>query len=933
MSVLIEPGHVTEYPLNHARILYGNAITAATATGARAKFPASAALTETTYERWSPAESGDSITLTFPSQNINAIALAAHSELQPTIEVRHNGAFIDVTAYPTNDDPSLISDFTTDTHQLLNYSPDNQAILFLLKPRRIDAIRITVTYSGTAPTLGVVRAGNVLEMMRPFYQGHNPAILAADNTLRPNVSESGEWLGASLIRQGRSVKMDWQNIASSWVREKWTPFSKTIKTSPFIIAWNAKKFSTDVFYCSSSDTPQPTHSGPRDLMAVSLSARGYSDGTEPEVLNLANSTFDNLFTFTRASAATIQDVSLLREVGVDVPRLVEYDGAGGAQGLLLEIESTNLLEYPRRFDNPVWRQDGATLFPSAAVAPDGMGAAYFLRENNTLGPHAVLAAGVVLISGGSVGSASIHVQASGKRYISFSVGYFNAEGAYAVFDLQNNTVYSVGEVGGFTDATAGIEFRGGGWYKIHLSFLAGSFGSRKFYVSLLDDPDDAGVQPAEYQGDGVSGIYIWHAQLEADAFSSSVIPNAATFTSRATTAKFMDSGGLLQTAAIDAARTDAYVYLKGFYYPVGLLLENVAENLLTNNRNPTTGDWFNAGSPSASQDETGIDGAANTAWTLGSTDGDGDQFRQKYDVLDNSEFQNFSAYFKKVTNPTTYPSLGFVLLNGSTPILTEHLLNPETGETIGRTGIGDLGSARTTELNGWWRFEVSLANNSTGNNEVQAKVVPAASNVFDGSVTTGITGSAVYDFGQAEQNSHATSPIETGGSPVTRAADISASPATTRASDDCARALGAEFNPLEGSIYVEFKVLAAAGSSSGAIVSLNDGTNNNRMLEIRLTISNELGFFTTGFGSNEDFSYVVGQTYRVAVSVDSGTLRFAVDGVPGAESGALTATGINQMELGVSFSEETRRQNIEVKDLRYFPSSKTAAELITLTGG
>jgi len=128
-------------------------------------------------------------------------------------------------------------------------------------------------------------------------------------------------------------------------------------------------------------------------------------------------------------------------------------------------------------------------------------------------------------------------------------------------------------------------------------------------------------------------------------------------------------------------------------------------------------------------------------------------------------------------------------------------------------------------------------------------------------------------------------------------------------------------------------VLAAAGSSSGAIVSLNDGTNNNRMLEIRLTISNELGFFTTGFGSNEDFSYVVGQTYRVAVSVDSGTLRFAVDGVPGAESGALTATGINQMELGVSFSEETRRQNIEVKDLRYFPSSKTAAELITLTGG
>ena len=527
MSVLIEPGHVTEYPLNHARILYGNAITAATATGARAKFPASAALTETTYERWSPAESGDSITLTFPSQNINAIALAAHSELQPTIEVRHNGAFIDVTAYPTNDDPSLISDFTTDTHQLLNYSPDNQAILFLLKPRRVDAIRITVTYSGTAPTLGVVRAGNVLEMARPFYQGHNPAILAADNTLRPNVSESGEWLGASLIRQGRSVKMDWQNLASSWIREKWTPFSKTIKTSPFIIAWNAKKFSTDVFYCSSSDTPMPTHSGPRDLMSVSLSARGYSDGTEPEVLNLAASTFDEMFTFTRASAATIIDIDgTLREVGVDVPRLVEYDGAGGALGLLIEEARTNLITYSEQFDNAEWTQARLTVTANAVAAPDGTVTADKLVEDSGITNTKLLANGSIsTLAASTVSVISCFAKlADGDRFLQVTVNDSSASARnLGVFDLSTGTSDSVAGV-----ATS-VEAFPDGWFKC-IAVFTSSASTNNLQLRITDSFT---TTDSTYSGDGTSGIYVWGAQVEEGPFPTSYIPTAGTQVTRA----------------------------------------------------------------------------------------------------------------------------------------------------------------------------------------------------------------------------------------------------------------------------------------------------------------------------------------------------------------------------------------------------------------
>ena len=524
----MEPGHVTEYPLNHARILYGNAITAATATGARAKFPASAALTETTYERWSPATSGDSITLTFPTQNINAIALAAHSGLNPLIEVWQSGAYIPINVYPLDGGPSLVSDFATDTHQLLNVSPDNQAILLLLKPRRIDTIRITVTYSGTAPTLGVVRAGNVLEMARPFYQGHNPAILAADNTLRPNVSESGEWLGASLIRQGRSVKMDWQNLASSWIREKWTPFSKTIKTSPFIIAWNPKKFSTDVFYCSSSDTPQPTHSGPRDLMSVSLSARGYSDGTEPEVLNLANSTFDNLFTFTRASVATITDIDgMLREVGADVPRLVEYDGAGGALGLLIEEQRTNLLLWSENFtDGLIWAGSNVTLQGNVAKNIDGSMTADLLSTDTTTNQHRIRQN--ISCTSGVKYCGSVYAKAGTERFISLVFPAINdvfLVGVNTTFDLVTGE-YSIGP-----DAvSAGAVYVGGGFYLCYVTVQAQATATSAFDIRITDSLVN---RVGATNGTGAENVILGAAQVEEGSFPTSYIPTAGTQVTRA----------------------------------------------------------------------------------------------------------------------------------------------------------------------------------------------------------------------------------------------------------------------------------------------------------------------------------------------------------------------------------------------------------------
>ena len=266
MTVLVESGYVQDFPLNHARILYDNVVEGAEASGESGAYPAGAVLTASTYERWAPALSNDTLTVTFPSQTIDAIALAAMSNLDFRLEVRTGGSFWE-TIIP------------------FHFSADNQAVLVLIAPRLADGVRITALPPTADTSIGVVYVGRALTMQRPFYQGHRPAMLTAENTLQPLVSESGEWLGASLLRQGRSVSMKWQNLTAAWVRSEWVPFAFNTRKAPFFVAWNPLEHPSDILYCSSSETPAPVHSGPRDLMSVELAARGYSDGTDPARLS------------------------------------------------------------------------------------------------------------------------------------------------------------------------------------------------------------------------------------------------------------------------------------------------------------------------------------------------------------------------------------------------------------------------------------------------------------------------------------------------------------------------------------------------------------------------------------------------------------------------------------------------------------------------
>jgi len=264
MAVMFENGYTPPNP-THARIGWQDAIESISASSAASGHPAANALSWQTYERWRPSASPATLTATYAAQTVEYIAVGAHTLSTAdsvTLEVLEGSTWTPITT------------------SLLEWPLDNEPIMVLIEPRQISGHRLVVSYSGGAPSVGKTAAGKVLTLRRPFYSGHNPAILSRDTTRQPNVSEGGEWLGNTIIRQSRSTNMSWQHIEANWYRINVDPFVQHARSYPFFIAWNPSRF-TDCLYGMLTGGVSPSNMGIRDLMEFSISVKAYSDGTQP----------------------------------------------------------------------------------------------------------------------------------------------------------------------------------------------------------------------------------------------------------------------------------------------------------------------------------------------------------------------------------------------------------------------------------------------------------------------------------------------------------------------------------------------------------------------------------------------------------------------------------------------------------------------------
>ena len=251
---------------------------------------------------------------------------------------------------------------------------------------------------------------------------------------------------------------------------------------------------------------------------LALIPSGYKAG---KVFSVLPSDGSGDFDFTRATLATrVNKNGLIEAVANNTPRL-DYPLVNGVQKgcpvLLLEPGRTNLLAYSEDFSNADWSKLGASIVSNQTVSPDGTLNADMLVEDTSNGIHIVYRNNVN--TGAGANTFSVKVKANGRNWV-LLYDTEQIEGIY--FDLQNGVA---GSTIGSPDSYS-INKLPNGWYDVSLTTTSISKVDFQIYAS---DSDGSLI----YQGDGVSGINVWGAQLEVGGYPTSYIPTSGTIVTRA----------------------------------------------------------------------------------------------------------------------------------------------------------------------------------------------------------------------------------------------------------------------------------------------------------------------------------------------------------------------------------------------------------------
>jgi len=236
----------------------------------------------------------------------------------------------------------------------------------------------------------------------------------------------------------------------------------------------------------------------------------------------------SFMTFSRASIGTYRDVDgLIKTAGSGVPRF-NVNVINGKRGLFSERASTNLLLHSSEFDNAAWNKTRSSVTANVAVAPDGATTADKIVEDTSTNTHEMLQNHTKATSAITYTASVFAKSAERTRFQFVCNSTMFANRATATFDVTSGTITSAAVVAGdFTNASARMENWGNGWWRCELTFTSDTDNIVRHRVFMHNGTG------TNYEGDGTSGLFLWHAQLEAAALASSCIPTGATTVTRA----------------------------------------------------------------------------------------------------------------------------------------------------------------------------------------------------------------------------------------------------------------------------------------------------------------------------------------------------------------------------------------------------------------
>ena len=615
-----------------------------------------------------------------------------------------------------------------------------------------------------------------------------------------------------------------------------------------------------------------------DVTSLLTTANTYPT-TRPSLnLDFANSaTLDPRITFTRGTNATYtgSDGLVKNTAGINSPRFDWDPVTRECKGLLIEEARTNILTYSSYFDR-TWATYGTvTIVPNSGIAPDGSLSATTISMASGAGIYQTV---------GSITNTTYLVSC-----------WIRGDTAQTVRLLSNTNLSEV------TPTTITVTTS---WQRITLvkPTTTGTNVNLQFDISSTGAP-----------------FQIWGAQIELGAFATSYIPSLVTWTGRASTATYVGSNGLIQTAASGVARYQ--------YNPTNLsvapflLLEPAATNLLTYSDDTSNYSYLQDvsitvnqitspdGSITADKITSTLTGGANTCIV-----------QKQNTIAADTQTYTYSIFVKAGTSPTTTLNLQ---LAGGTYQQVVGIITWSTN-TISTGTLVNYG-------NGWFKASITLTNNGTN-----TIIIPRIY-VRDQS-SANVSGEYAYVWGwQVETGSVATSYIPTIASQVTRIADTSTSAQTTRSADVATMTnsnFSSWYNFTEGTFIAEAETYGT--TSYPGVYKLDDnGLTLNMVGAYFSPISGDVGTFWRNawptfvqYGANKTLTPQYKVFVKMGFALKTGQFAATINGqVPAVSAEGVLPTNHTKFTIGCA----DVLLNGHIKRLTYYPTRLSNSTLQALT--
>lgn len=390
--------------------------------------------------------------------------------------------------------------------------------------------------------------------------------------------------------------------------------------------------------------------------------------------------------------------------------------------------------------------------------------------------------------------------------------------------------------------------------------------------------------------------------LALDFLAGAPLDPRITFT-RASTATFVGSNGLVQTAAVNTPRFD---YSPTTLQPLGLLIEEQRTNIILDSEQLDTANWTKTASTVTANAVASPNGTINADKLVENT-ATATHSINTLTLTPSGTAQAFSFYAKQAERSKLSFGGGGFAGQGFTAIfdLANGTMASNTGSKATITAVG----------NGWYRCVVAFTP-SNGIQMVLTLVDAAGNTSYTGNGTSGL-----YIWGvQIEAGAFVTSYIPTTSTSVTRSADLASMTGSNFSS---------WYNQSEGTFVVAADTVSP---TTGHLYSADDVTSNNRIFSYGTAGGTATGAITAGGVSNylQSLGSVTASVpFKTATAYATNSANTSVNGVVGTTDTSVAVPTVDRLRLGTNTGGIYL--NGHLRALTYYPTRLTDATLPSLT--